>query len=196
MERELRIVIVIFLIFFVYGLTSFFSLGDFVTPFFLGKMIMVIVSFMFFIINIKLKKSIYLFFAFLAMLSLALADEFTIIFLSERIKTDKLLKFADSNLIIWISFVIYYTFFLVSIFLLKTKEKTLLTPILLTFSLALSMFLFFVQLFVYQTIVFDLFLILYVIKANQIQLQEKTVISVLSAEFLLFTTFDLFKSFI
>ena len=117
MFRELRIAFLIVLIYVIYGLTSLFSLGDFVTPFFLSKLILVVVSFLFLVLNYKLPQRLFLLFAFLAMCSLAISDAYTIYLITKSGYYATLFNFLTNTTVLYVSFALYFVFFYVAIFL-------------------------------------------------------------------------------
>ncbi|MBK9592615.1 MAG: hypothetical protein IPO32_14335 [Crocinitomicaceae bacterium] len=53
MERELKIVVLVFLTYLIFGLTSFFQTGSLITPIFLTKVILVILALIFLLMNLK-----------------------------------------------------------------------------------------------------------------------------------------------
>ena len=87
MERELKIVFSVFLVFFIYALTSYFNSGTFLVPFPFGKMTLVIVALILAVINLNAGKEYLLWLYFLASLVFALTDEFTLLFLDQCFNT-------------------------------------------------------------------------------------------------------------
>ena len=193
MYRELKIVALIVLVYFIYGLSSFFSLGAFVTPFFFGKIILTIVSFTFFLRYIKIEKSYYLFFSFLAMLSLALADGFTIRLFSERFGFKSFLDFCDSPIVIYSTFFIFTAFLFTSIFILHKELKKYWITILLIIVLLSTYLLLYLKLYTAHQILLNGFLLAYFIFVFRSKAKEKSVVSILSVLFLLHFFMDLFK---
>lgn len=193
MYRELKIVVSVFLLFIIYGLSSFFSLGAFVTPFFFGKLILVIVSFLFLILNLRVKQSYFLFFALVTMSCLALIDDFTVQFLSERFQWESLLPFVDSLLFAYLSFGIFLGFYLTSIVIFhKAIRRNWLTFLLLGLFLA-TIVLFTVKMNYLQEIIFGSFLLVYFIVVNRFNHVEKNVLSIIGALFFLQFLLEIFK---
>lgn len=193
MYRELKIVVSVFLLFIIYGLSSFFSLGAFVTPFFFGKLILVIVSFLFLILNLRVKQSYFLFFALVTMICLALIDDFTVQFLSERYQWESLLPFVDSLVFAYFSFAIFLGFYLTSIVIFhKAIRRNWLTFLLLVLFLA-TIVLFTVKMNYLQEIIFGSFLLVYFIVVNRFNHIEKNVLSIIGALFFLQFLLEIFK---
>lgn len=193
MYRELKIVVSVFLLFIIYGLSSFFSLGAFVTPFFFGKLILVIVSFLFLILNLRVKQSYFLFFALVTMICLALIDDFTVQFLSERYQWESLLPFVDSLAFAYFSFAIFLGFYLTSIVIFhKAIRRNWLTFLLLVLFLA-TIVLFTVKMNYLQEIIFGSFLLVYFIVVNRFNHVEKNVLSIIGALFFLQFLLEIFK---
>jgi hypothetical protein len=193
MYRELKIVVAVFLLFIIYGLISFFSLGAFVTPYFFGKLILVIVSFLFFLLNFRVKQSYFLFFAFITMVCLALIDDFTVQFLSERFQLAFLLPFVNSLFFAYLSFAIFLGFYLTSIVIFhKAIRRNWLTFLLLALFFV-TILLFVVKVEYLQEIIFGSFLLIFFISVNRFNLIEKNVLSIVSALFFLQFLIEIFK---
>ena len=113
MGRELKISFTFILIYFVFGLSSLLSLGDFVTPYFFSKLSLVLLSLIFLVLNIRSKTLIYHVFAVLAMISRALMDDFSLNYLALKFKSMAIIEWANQTHIILfifylILFVLYY----------------------------------------------------------------------------------------
>lgn len=193
MYRELKIVVSVFLFFIVYGLSSFFSLGAFVTPYFFGKLILVIVSVLFFILNVRVKQSYFLLFALVTMICLALIDDFTVQFLAERFRWESLLPFVNSLFFAYLSFAIFLGFYLTSIVIFhKSIRRNWLTLLLLVLFLA-TIVLFIVKVNYLQEIIFGSFLLVYFIVVNRFNHIEKNVLSIIASLFFLQFLVEIFK---
>ncbi|MDG1915298.1 MAG: hypothetical protein P8I55_12020 [Crocinitomix sp.] len=193
MYREQRIVLLIILSFFIYGLSSLVSLGDFVTPFFFSKLIFVVVSLAFLIMNLSLKKRGYLIFAFLAMTSLAFVDGFTVHILTKGGQHEALTVFFDSEILLYVSLLIFIGFYSSSIFLLhESIKKWWLTSLLSTF-LAAGFICAYLGDMLFFEIAFGLYLIFYYVMLMVSNQPEKSVLSIMSALFLLQFCLELFK---
>lgn len=141
MSRELKIVISIFLVFLIYGISSFFSLGAFVTPFFLDKFILLGVAVLFAILNYRLKNSYLLFLYIPAMLAFAMRDEFTIGYLSEKYRSDFLIKNFNEPFYLISTIGYFFGFYFVSVFhFYKVTNKRYLSAFLLFLILASVVF--------------------------------------------------------
>lgn len=193
MFRELKIVVSIILVFFIYGLSSFFTLGAFVTPFFFGKLILTILSFMFFLMNLKIKQNYLLFFCFLAMLSITVVDEFSIRLFAERFGFKSVLPFANNTVTIFTTFFIYFVFFFTAIFFLQKKLTNKWGVIALLALYLGSFYPIFIKMYSLHTYIFSVFLLLYFILTFREGFPEKSVFNILSALFLLQFSLDFFK---
>lgn len=193
MYRELKIVVSVFLLFIIYGLSSFFSLGAFVTPYFFSKLILVIVSLLFFLLNFRVKKSYFLFFAFINMVCLALIDDFTVQFLSERFQLAFLLPFVNSLGFAYFSFGVFVGFYsLALVFFDQAIQKKWLTISLILLFMA-TILLFIVKVPYLQEIIFGTYLLVFFIAVNRFNLLEKNVLTILSSLFLLQFLLEIFK---
>lgn len=193
MFRELRITVLIVLVYFIYGLSSLFSLGDFVTPFFFSKLILVLVSLVFFLLNWRVERSIYLFFAFLAYVSYAAADLFTLNLMTKSGQYEQLYAILNSRYVLIGSLFIFFGFFYTSLFLLYNVLKNLIFRLLLFSLLTVSLVgLFFSANLVFE-IFFGLYLLLYFIIVYRLSLSEKSILSILSSLFLLQFLLESFK---
>jgi hypothetical protein len=193
MEREQRIVLLIILSFFIYGLSSLVSLGDFVTPFFFSKLIFVLVSLIFLIMNFKIKKRGYLIFGFLAMLSLAFVDGFTVHILTKGGQREALTTLFDKELLLYISLLIFVGFYSSSIFLLHESIKNSWVTTGLTVFLATGLVCAYMGEMLFFEISFGAFLLLYYVMVRRSNQPEKSVLSILSALFLLQFCLELCK---
>lgn len=195
MHRELRIAISISLIFFIYGLSSLFSLGGFVTPFFLSKLILVIVSLTFLLMNVRLK-SVLLIMAVLAMSIGALMDSFTINFLSEKMHSAALYNFTNTAGFIYSSFFIYYGFFAFAVVAHYLRFKSAIQTVLLGLLFMASLVLVYFQLYAVKEVVFHVFLLIYFISVGYAKESEKSAVTVVSYLFLLTALLEAFKYFV
>jgi hypothetical protein len=193
MDRELKIVVSVFLLFIIYGLSSFFSLGAFVTPYFFSKLILVIVSLLFFLLNFRVKQSYFLFFAFITMVCLALIDDFTVNFISERFQLDFLLPFVNSLGFAYFSFGVFVGFYALAmvIFHQAIQKKWLSISLILLFMATILLFI--VKVPYLQEIIFGTYLLIFFIAVNRFNLLEKNVLTSLSSLFLLQFLLEIFK---
>jgi hypothetical protein len=193
MYRELKIVVSVFLLFIIYGLSSFFSLGAFVTPYFFSKLILVIVSLLFFLLNFRVKKSYFLFFAFINMVCFALIDDFTVQFLSERFQLAFLLPFVNSLGFAYFSFGVFVGFYSLAMvfFHQAIQKKWLIISLILLFMATILLFI--VKVPYLQEIIFGTYLLVFFIAVNRFNLLEKNVLTILSSLFLLQFLLEIFK---
>ena len=193
MFREQRIVLLILLSFSIYGLNSLYSLGDFVTPFFFSKIIFVIVSLAFFLMNLSLSKKGYLFFAFLAMFCWAAVDGFTVNYLSKGGQREVLGAFFESKLLIYTSLFVFVGFYATCIFLLQEFLKKWWVTFLLVALLGTSLMFAYLNEWLFFEISFGLYLFVFIIQVTLKNQEKKTVVNVLSALFTLQLFMEVFK---
>lgn len=193
MFRELRITVLIVLVYFIYGLSSLFSLGDFVTPFFFSKLILVLASLAFLLLNWRVERSIYLFLAFLAYVSYATADLFTINLITKSGEYGQLYLILSSQYVLVGSFFIFFGFFYASLFLLYSTFKKRILGLLLLSLLTSGL----VSLFFSANLLFEIFLglylLLYFLMVYRSSESEKSILSILSSLFLLQFFLESFK---
>jgi hypothetical protein len=118
MDKELKIVISIFLVYFIFGIGSFFNSGSFTTPIFLNQLTLVAVAAAFFVMNIRLKHSILLCIFFIIQLISTFIDGFSANYLAQKfdlpiiLRINESISFAIFYLIIYFGFFIFITLYL------------------------------------------------------------------------------------
>ncbi|NOQ74858.1 MAG: hypothetical protein GQ574_22780 [Crocinitomix sp.] len=152
-----------------------------------------VVSLAFYLMNLSLKKSGYLLFAFAAMLSLAVVDGFTVNFIAKGGQRELLAAFFDSKILIYTSLFIFIGFYGTCIFILQNAMKKWWLTSLLTALFTTSLILAYQSEFVYFEIVFGLYLLVFIIGVITRNQTEKSVLSILSALFTLQVFLELFK---
>ena len=192
MYRELRITISIFLIFFIYGLSSYFSLGGFVTPFFISKLILVGVSIAFLLMNLKLNKNWLLISGVFAMVSAALMDDFTVTFLAQQYGVSIIDQLANNYGMLYVTFVLYYGFFITSALVFgKMIHKW--GGVALVLMVLGSVALFIAQYYLLSELLFAAFLLFFFVFNSYKGGENENVLDVVAALFLLQLTLDSFK---
>ncbi len=193
MSRELRISVLIFLTYFIYGLTSLVKLGAFVTPYFLNNSIFVVVAFVFLALSIKKDGRFFLVVLLFTQILAALSDIVTTSMLADRLSSNALLDFVNGKTFIITSFFAY--FIGLSLLLipfqrtLKSVWKTVILGMLIVFSM-ISISAGYTE---FSKITIPLFLLLYALfYYHKTELQRHPVGSI-SALFLLVFLLDLFK---
>jgi hypothetical protein len=193
MFREQRIVLLIVLSFATYGLSSLFSLGDFVTPFFFSKLVFVVVSLAFYGMNFRLKKSGYLLFSFFAMASWAAVDGFTVNYITKGGQRELLVDFFDSKTLIYISLFVFIGFYGTCIFALQKALKKWWVTFLMVPLLTASLILAYLNELVYYEISFGMYLLVFIFGVIVTKQEEKSTLTVLSALFTLQLFLEVFK---
>lgn len=196
MERELKIVFSVFLVFFIFALTTFFNSGSFLAPFPFGKIVLVVVALILAIINLSADKEYMLWFYFLASLLFALTDEFTVLFLDHYFKTTYFDELSGSLFFLILSFILYFGFHFCALFLFYISTNQKLISLVLLILLIVSVFLIFTELAFYGTICFSIFFLLYfIVGQRDFELKNKT-LRVISYQYLLLVLLGSFEYFI
>jgi hypothetical protein len=197
MERELKISVSIFLVFFIFGLTSYFNSGSFATPVFMQHFIYVPLAVLFYLMNLKSKHSfILLIYAAVCMLAFLL-DEFSQQYLANKMENNVLYDVTQSASFSIIFLIIYFGFFVFQMFYLLNKTKQY-----VIFSLQIILLVFTIyaisheDLFFYSGMLFSAHLILYVFAANKFMKSDSKVVSVLSAQFTLLFLLQICQYFV
>jgi hypothetical protein len=196
MERELKIVLSVFLTFFLYALSTYFSSGSFLAPFFLSKLCLVAVAVIMAVMNIRTPKSIILWCYVITTALFAITDEFTLQFLDYKMDTTYLEELTSNNDFLFASFAIYLGFYFFSVvFYLKSHKKifqaSLLFLLLTGFLLSL-----FIDLTVLRHVSIHLFFILFFVFAQgDSDLKNKT-LRVIAYQYLLIPLLQSFEYFV
>lgn len=194
MERELKIVLTVFLTYLIFGLTSYFQTGSLITPIFLTKITLVILSVIFIFINFKNQDLWILTGASIALLSYAFTDDFVISYLNQKIPGFGSC-FTTNNFWNWISFSVFFCFLFLSVFFLYSKTKNRIVFIFLISALIICLLLFFTNSGWIQEIMIKVFFLTYFIFCQQdSDLKNKTlrVLSYLYLGLILLESFEYF----
>jgi len=196
MERELKIVFSIFLVFFIFALTTFFNIGSFFAPYFLSKTILVVVALMFALINLKSPRNYFLWLYFFAAVLFAITDENTIGFFDQVFHIDFFDQLSASIIFLAFSFIFYFSFHFSAVLLFYFSTRKKLISICLGLLLALSISLLFTEAPILQAIAGGLFFIIFFITAQRdSELKNKT-LRVLSYQYLLLFLLGSFEYFL
>ncbi|MDA7803560.1 hypothetical protein N8987_03175 [Crocinitomix sp.] len=193
MYKPHKIVIGIFLVYFFYALTSYFELGAFLAPFLFNKTILVFTSLFFLISHIRSKGTILLLVAFLAFLSEALVDEFTIRFLSMRLGFESFAVWSEDPGFIATTLIIFYGFIISSILLLNGYVKNWWLFILLLLMIGVDIILIIQNQPITRDVLLNVFFIFYFAIAIRTYANEKSILIPISALFLLHALLAIFK---
>lgn len=195
MTRETKIALGVFLIFFIYALTSFFQLGVFLTFFFFDDLTLVLVALFFLFINRKKKSWPMLLLATFAFSGRALMDVFTVHYLSNRFQLQFIEHWSENIVFIWCTFIFFIGFLLISLGLLKPHLPKRLTwlifPLfsLLLFSIAMVI----INQSIYFDIGINIFFLAYYIIAIRSDHSEDEILIPLASLFLLHALLAGFK---
>lgn len=196
MEKELKIVFSVFLVYFIYALTSFFNSGLFLAPYFFAKITLVIVSLIFVIINFKTSRIFLLWLYFLATSLFAITDENTIGFLDYIFNTSIFGELSNSISFLVFSFIFYFSFHLIVILFYYISSKKKLISLTLTIVLIFALLLIFINESFIATIVLSLFFVsFFIFVQGDSELKNKT-LRVISYQYLLLVLLGSFEYFI
>lgn len=164
MERELKIVLSAFLVFLIFGLSTLLNSGSFVTPYFLDKIILLVISLLFIALNSKKEGSWRIYLLPIPIIGMMLGDAFYLYTLADYFENESISALYGSGLTMIVSLLMtfgYFIFVIIDLFLRTGVTGWLLLFIFLTlasfFSLGteyfflphISMSLFFVLHFVF-----------------------------------------------
>ena len=195
MERELKIVVLVFLTYLIFGLTSFFQTGSLITPIFLTKVILVLLTLIFLIMNVKEESSWILICALIGFTSFAFTDDFVISYIAQKIEGFEKL-FTESDLFNWLSFCFFFGFLFISILFYWLKKKNRGISVFLFFDLIFCLLLFFTDLgWVQEISVKVFFLTFFIASQSDFEVKNKT-LRVLSYLFLGLFLLESFEYFI
>jgi hypothetical protein len=194
MERELKIVVLVFLTYLIFGLTSFFQTGSLITPIFLTKIILVILTLIFLWMNRKEQNNWILFFALIGFTAFAFTDDFVITYLSQKITgLEKL--FTETDLLNWLSFCLFFGFLFYSVLFFWLKKKNKAISVFLFFDLIFCLLLFFTDLdWVQEISIKVFFLTFFIASQSDFEVKNKTlrVLSYLFFGLVLLESFEYF----
>ncbi|MEX1003484.1 MAG: hypothetical protein WDZ35_15300 [Crocinitomicaceae bacterium] len=186
MERELKIIILIFLVFFIFGLTSLVDSGHFVTPIFLNQLVLLAVAILFYALNFRTPGAFILLIYIPVLLMSALMDGFTTAYLAQKWNLPQLIGLRE---MFWFSLfylLIYFGFFFT--ILLITYNNIRSTWLLLVGALLLSTtitLLFVPGAEMIRDFSFFSFLLFFILMVNRKSEQNKQGMTVLSYQLLL-----------
>ena len=186
MDKELKIVVSIFLIFLIFGLVSLSTSGTFATPVFLKHFLYLPLAILFYGINFKQKQSwLLLVYIPITLLSL-LIDDFSVGLITEKYHTNWLFELTSTQAFSLIFIIGYFGFFfLISylFFLSYKKAEMLIASIILL--IAVISCLFISEYVIASGPLFLLFLGIQIFSLNRFSTKESTAQKVLSYQFLL-----------
>jgi len=196
MEKELKIVFSVFLVFFIYALTSFFNSGLFLAPYFFAKIMLVIVSLIFALINFNSSKNFLLWLYFIATSLFAITDENTIGFLNYIFNTLIFEELSNSLLFLVFSFTFYFCFHLIAILFYYLSSKQKLISLSLLVILIFALLLIFINESFLATISLSVFFITFFIFAQRDSDVRNKTLRVISYQYLLLVLLGMFEYFI
>lgn len=123
-------------------------------------------------------------FALLAMIARALMDDFSLYYIAEKMESVALITWANRPGVIYLSFVIYYLFYIVSVYLLwkdKLRRVFIIYFLTLIFGSILALGL---GHFLYSELILAVFLLSYFVVSNYVMKTEIVVINAYAALFI------------
>lgn len=186
MDKELKIAIILFLIFLVFGLASYFNQGSFASPVFLNQFVFVSVALIFLLLNLKSKDALVLWLYLIPCSLSFLLDHFTMGYLAEKFQNNTLLDFTQSSAFSIVFLIGYFgVFTLLTAYFFKLHKKVFITVIQLIILFLTVFFLLFTDNSIDQDLSFHLYLILNIVLINQFNTSNSKGLAVLSYQFLL-----------
>ena len=218
MERELKIVLSVFLAYFIYALTTYLNSGSFLAPFFMTKLVLAVVAIVIAAINLRVKTSLpgsgnqlidhpdkkafitpkaaILSIYAIIMVLFALTDDLTIQLLDYWTKNTAFDRIGSSTIFLVCSFVLYLGFLVFSVILFyRSLHQSIITGVLF---LLLSGFVlsFFWDLTVLRAISLHLFFILFFVFGQRDSDLKNKALRVIAYQYLLCTLLQSFEYFI
>lgn len=194
MERELKIVVLVFLTYLIFGLTSFFQTGSLITPIFLTKVILVLLALIFLLMNLKEQNNWILLYALIGFTAFAFTDDFVISYLAQKIDGFEKL-FTETDLYNWLSFCLFFSFLFYSVLFYWLKKKNKAISIFLLADLMVCLLLFFTDLgWIQEIIIKVFFLTFFIASQSDFEVKNKTlrVLSYLFFGLVLLESFEYF----
>lgn len=193
MERELKIVVSIFLVYLIFGLTQFFISASIITPIFLNFIVAGVVSLVIFLMNLKQPKSFVLLLYFVGLNCYGLGDDLSRQFIVYRTHWEWLNTLVETTWFGWVALSLFYLAIISGTVLLHLSVKNKgLTAILLTL-LSVHLLLYGYELFELQFLTLSLFFVIFFIITQRSSKVQLTVIRALSAQFLLLVILEGFR---
>ena len=186
MDKELKIAITIFLIFFVFGIASYINQGSFASPVFMNQFVFLGTAILFLILNLKSTDAFLLWLYLIPAILAFLIDHFTMGYLAEKYQNNSLLELTQTATFSMVFLIGYFgTFLYFIIRLFKDHKKVTLFLIQLSLLLTSIVLLLFTQYSIDQDICFHLFLIASILIINRFNTSNSKGLAVLSYQFLL-----------
>ena len=218
MEKELKIVLSVFLVFFVFALMTFFNSGTFLAPFFLNKPVMVVVALIIALINTRpiafifdnrnevvdlpeknfgsTPKVFVPWLYFIATLFFAITDDVTIQLLNHWSGNLFFDQLALSPFFLWFSFIFYIGFYAFSIVLFYQSLGKPVMAGFLFILLAGFVFALFLDLTVLRQVFIHLFFIAFFVAAQGGSNLKNKSLRLIAYQYLLIPLLQSFEYFI
>lgn len=183
MERELKIIFTVFLTFLIFGFTSLFQSGSFVTPVFFIKPILFLLAIIFFLLNLKSHDKWILGMYVLAIGAYLLTDAFVLSFIHEKVSV-RWAQHLESEFVSVLTLFAFFGFlFLAAYYFFKMKRNNWVTGFLFVTLAACFVLVIFTPYFILQEILIKLYLLVYFIFGqSEFNLKDKS-LRVLSYQF-------------
>lgn len=195
MEKELKIVLSVFLFYFIFGLTQIFKTQAFITPVFLTSFILVFCSLLFWLMNLKEQRPWLLLIMLGIQTSWAFSDVFFTSFISQHLPA--LTETVNSKTTGLISLSIFYLLnFTVVYFLFRLKERKLIVLLILCALLVFSVVLVLINLPLLFKLSLIIFSIVFFYFGQTGSTVETKTLRVVSYQFLLLGLLQSFEYFL
>lgn len=196
MERELKIVIGIIMTFFIYGLTSLFNFGGFVTPYFITPFIVLIIAVGFYMIHLKKPRAFVLLIFSLGYLIYILTDSMSVAFMEQRFG---IVFFSSPSTIFIASLIgdiVLFGSILISILIFLSESKNVPVSVLLGVILLSVIILLFSHFLYAQGILTIVFFLTYFVVCHRIKLNDNSISIIVSDVYFLIAILESFEFFI
>ncbi|MBN4071461.1 hypothetical protein JYT72_03005 [Crocinitomix catalasitica] len=193
MERELKIVVRVGLVFFIFGLTQFFTTRAFITPIFLNYLIAGALSIVFYVMNINKEHSYLLLMYAVGLIFFSFGDDMTFSIIQEFIGSDSLDSMLETEWFVIPIFTLFYGSMLWGIVLFYRYKRNLGISLLMSALLIACVSIYPLGWPGIQFFLITSFFILFFIQAQKLQSSEQAVLRVLSSQYLLLILLDGYK---
>ena len=193
MERELKIVVSVTLVFFIFGLTQFFATQAFITPIFLNYIIAAVLAFVFFFMNLKAKNSWLLLLYGIGLTFFSLGDDMTrglIIHYTNWTWVDNLI---ETPWFVYLTFTLFFGSMLLSSYLFFKIQKGVLLFIIMVLLVSGCIVMYPFSQFLWQILLMAAFFIIFFIFSQRQDSLEAKTLRVMGAQFLFLILLDGFK---
>lgn len=196
MDKELKIVFSVFLVYFIYALSSFFNQGVFLAPIILTRFAIALVALILVLNNLKQVKVYLLILYLLCTLLLICTDTFSVGYLDMKFGVNFFTTISNSFSFILFSFIFYFGFLFYSIVHFHLESRNFLLSSILCSIIACLIFLFFTDYYLAKEILIHLFFLCYFAIIQNTSSNISKAVRLLSYQYLLLFLLESFEYFV